>query len=558
MRFSFQKQLILIMVMISAIPLLILGLNSLKLADRSLKPVYELQNHLMNVITNEIGNYFENINLALVFTRIFEKRRNLSILEINKVLLNFLQSRGDVTRIAYLREGKSVAFMGEQLENYEFFKRIESLFQRQTKELQISDSYKVDKKHFFDIIYPLKNRDLIFITFSLKNLMQKLESHRIGKTGVFIILRDNNVFLGDEVSGERLSKLKIKDLLREREGLIMEEKNGYLIRIKKIESLIMPFWLVFNQKTSEIKKLTEELKKRIVFWMILVVTVASLTGFSLAKRISKPIVTLIDASKKVSKGDLDIKAEKGKAKGEMATLIETFNKMLFNLKEFQGKLVESECLAAVGQMANIVGHDLRNPLWAIENAVYYLKMKVDTRDKKVNDTLQAINRELKHSNKIINDLLGFSRQRQPVLRPVKLDSLIEETLSVISVPDEIKIVKKLQENLPIIKIDPDEIRQVLVNLVNNAIQACNKKGEVLIETKLFEPLVEISISDNGAGISEENIKKLFTPFFSTKSRGTGLGLVAAKRIIERHKGKINISSKIGAGTKVIIKLPIRG
>ena len=232
-----------------------------------------------------------------------------------------------------------------------------------------------------------------------------------------------------------------------------------------------------------------------------------------------------------------------------------------DLKETQDQLIRSEKLAAIGKLAGGVGHELRNPLGAIKNAVYYIKGKVTNselakKEPRIIEFLGIMDDEINSSNKIINDLLNFSRVAKPAVSPAKVRKVMEDALFRLTVPEHIEVINKVDANLPEVEIDADQIRQVFVNIVTNAIQAMSEGGKLTVDGRKADKFLEVSISDTGNGISEDVIEKIFDPLFTTRAKGIGLGLAVCKSIIERHGGSIGVESKVGEGATFIVKLPL--
>jgi PAS domain S-box-containing protein len=226
------------------------------------------------------------------------------------------------------------------------------------------------------------------------------------------------------------------------------------------------------------------------------------------------------------------------------------------LKESQERLIKAERLAAIGQLATMIGHDLRNPLTSIQNACYYLKMKFGaSKDEKIRKIFEVVDKEISHANNIIKDLLDFSRVKKPDLKKVDLISAIQDALAQLKFPENITCTTKFSE-APIIEADPDQLRRVLQNIALNGIQAMPDGGELIVSTRKNSDFVEVAFTDTGVGIPEENMSRLFTPLFTTKAQGVGLGLAICKNIVEAHNGKIEVESKVGEGSTFTIKLPI--
>jgi len=230
------------------------------------------------------------------------------------------------------------------------------------------------------------------------------------------------------------------------------------------------------------------------------------------------------------------------------------------LRETQEQLIRSEKLAAVGQLASGVGHELRNPLGAIKNAVFYIRRRVTktdlpTREPRAFEFLGIIDEEVDAANKVITDLLGFSRVTKPTVSPVNVAGVIEDALRHAPQPENMDLAKHIDENLPMVMVDADQIRQVFINIILNAQQAMNEGGRLDIRTRSKGKYVEVEFADTGCGIPESAISKIFDPLFTTKAKGIGLGLSVCKSILEKHDGDIRVESEAGRGTTFTVSLP---
>ncbi|MFQ6064122.1 MAG: PAS domain S-box protein, partial [Candidatus Bathyarchaeia archaeon] len=225
-------------------------------------------------------------------------------------------------------------------------------------------------------------------------------------------------------------------------------------------------------------------------------------------------------------------------------------------KKMEEQLLRAEKLATIGELAASVGHDLRNPLTGICGAVYYLKMKLASKmDEKSREMLNLIEDGVRYSNKIVNDLLDFSGEIHLNRTMVGVRSLIKGTLSRIEVPERVKILD-LSKNTPKVPVDIDQMTRTFENLIRNAIEAMPNRGRLEIKSKKRGNSLKITFRDTGMGISKKNLSKLFTPLFTTKAKGVGMGLAICKRIINAHGGSINIESREGKGTLVTVTIPI--
>jgi signal transduction histidine kinase len=228
------------------------------------------------------------------------------------------------------------------------------------------------------------------------------------------------------------------------------------------------------------------------------------------------------------------------------------------LKNTQAKLVKSERLATIGELAAMVGHDLRNPLTGIMGAAYYLKTKhsaeIGTKGKEM---LKSIENAINYSNKIVNDLLEYSRDLTLDLTKVTSKALLKNALPSLEVPNGIKIIDATEDHPPI-KADKEKMRRVFANIIQNAFDAMPEGGTLTIKSRGVKGKVEISFKDTGTGMSKETLRKLKrgVPLFTTKAKGMGFGLPICRRIVEAHGGKLSVESKIGKGTKVTVTIPV--
>ncbi len=227
------------------------------------------------------------------------------------------------------------------------------------------------------------------------------------------------------------------------------------------------------------------------------------------------------------------------------------------LKDANERIVKSERLAAIGELAGMVGHDLRNPLAGIKNAVYYLKKKgTDISETKSKEMLEIIDKAIDHSDSIINDLLDYSREIHLEQTKYVTKILVDEAIGMIQVPERIQIINNVPDTIWI-WVNADKMMRVFINFINNGIDAIPEKGIITITSCQTRNYMKIKFSDTGKGIPEETLKKLFTPLFTTKAQGMGFGLSICKRIVESHGGTITVKTAINKGTTFTIALPIK-
>ena len=229
-----------------------------------------------------------------------------------------------------------------------------------------------------------------------------------------------------------------------------------------------------------------------------------------------------------------------------------------SLGKLEKELQRSERLAALGKMAAGVAHELRNPLSSIKGLAVLLQSHLSASGKDA-ETAEMLVKEVERLNRSIGELLDYAKPGQLKREPTAIAEVIRKTVSLIQVDAEsygISITLGLADDLPPVQIDPDKLNQVLLNLLLNALQAMPDGGELSVRTAREGRMLVIAITDSGVGISPENLQRVFDPYFTTKSDGTGLGLAMSAKIVEEHGGAITISSVPDEHTEVRVLLPL--
>ena len=220
-------------------------------------------------------------------------------------------------------------------------------------------------------------------------------------------------------------------------------------------------------------------------------------------------------------------------------------------------------MAAIGETAGMVGHDLRNPLQTIINTIHLAKesMKMDEvspteRHLRLERALDTIREQADFMNKIVSDLQDYARQTKPTFVEYDMQTLINETLSSISISKAVEVSSTVEPDLPKLNVDPSLLRRAFTNIVTNALQAMPDGGKLRIKAWRSEKLATVSFQDTGKGISEDVKAKMFSPLFTTKEKGVGLGLAVTRRLVESHRGEIKVTSKLGEGTTFTVEIPL--
>lgn len=247
-----------------------------------------------------------------------------------------------------------------------------------------------------------------------------------------------------------------------------------------------------------------------------------------------------------------------------ATLEQRVAERTRDLQEAQAKLVRQEKLAALGQMAGGVGHELRNPLGVISNAAYFLKAAQPEASEIVKEYLTIIEQNVRYSEKIVGDLLDFTRVKSLAPEPISVAEIVRQTLERFPPPETLAVMLELPADLPEAYADPQHVMQILGNLTLNACQAMlppalavpeKKVGNLTISSYAQGDMIVIEVRDTGCGIPPENMRQLFEPLFTTKSKGIGLGLAVSKKLVEANGGRIEAASETGIGSVFSVYLP---
>jgi signal transduction histidine kinase len=324
-----------------------------------------------------------------------------------------------------------------------------------------------------------------------------------------------------------------------------------------------------RHKISSFLTLTQ---RNLLIALVLVCTLGPFFIYKTATHIVAPIKRLDDITRKITEGDLTLRAPI-KEHDETYSLAISFNKMLDHLqltqksleksmellREKQAQLVESEKLASLGTLASGVAHELNNPLNNIYLATQTLYNEIDLENSPeiVKESVKDIFSQTLRVKRIVGDLLEFARAKGPELHKINIVNIINKVLKQMTATGEIADVKYnliVNEDIEILA-DSLLLEQAFINLFSNAIDAMNGKGSLNIAINKTAGSVNITISDTGKGIPPENIHKVFDPFFTTKEKGTGLGLAIVYSIIKKHKGEIEFKSEPDKGTTFMITLP---
>jgi two-component system NtrC family sensor kinase len=311
---------------------------------------------------------------------------------------------------------------------------------------------------------------------------------------------------------------------------------------------------------SAFRRLLDSFLQRVVFIAGATLLLAVLIAVPVAWTISRPLTDLAEATQKVAQGDWSVRVP-GHGYREMHTLAQSFNTMVETLKETQEQLIQKEKLASVGQLAAGVAHEINNPLGSVLLYADILRKETPEDNPQQRADLEMILSEATRCKVIVNDLLNFSRQNEVLAQETDLNAILRELAEEVSKQDlfrHVELIPGLEPDLPTIQADPLQLHQVFLNLMNNAAEAMPEGGRLILRTRKgpMNECVTAEVQDTGMGISEENMKRIFSPFFTTKpiGKGTGLGLAISYGIVKMHRGQISVQSQVGKGTTFTIVL----
>jgi signal transduction histidine kinase len=301
----------------------------------------------------------------------------------------------------------------------------------------------------------------------------------------------------------------------------------------------------------------------VVTSLLMGVVIALIALFAMNKMILSPLMKL---SKEVSEIDphaIDLRNVVIKGDDEVAALSVNIDDMLQALNDYQHRLRESERMATIGQTSAMVGHDLRNPL----QVVYLLSARLKKRIELIRDRLEEADvKELEfiedkmksqtvYMDKIVSDLQDFSKTVNVKPEDTDLEQIAVDVIASIQVPENVNISVNFDVMLHSLHADGGLLRRVFTNLITNAVQAMPDGGSLVVEGSVVNEMAKVVVSDTGVGISEEDMSKMFQPLFTTKAKGTGLGLAVCKKIVEAHGGEISVSSKEEVGSSFTFLIP---
>jgi signal transduction histidine kinase len=344
---------------------------------------------------------------------------------------------------------------------------------------------------------------------------------------------------------------------------------------------LTPWVLWVDIRTSAILAPARRFLGTMVLAGFLILIVGALGAWLITRRITAPLQEIALAARDISTGDYTRRVALSR-EDELGVLADSFNGMaheiedshrdlearvaartselataLGELRAAQESLVQKEKLAMLGLLAGGVGHELRNPLGVMTNAVYYLGAVLKDSPEEIREYLGILSTQISLSEKIVGDLLDFARIKPPRLESVSLKLVVDEQLQRAGSLEGVSVNHDFPHDLPNVRVDRVQIGQVVLNLITNALQSMNGNGVnlTLRGRRAANGFVRLDVIDTGTGMTPDQMERLFEPLFTTKARGIGLGLAVSRGLVQANGGAISAESKAGAGTTMSVSLP---
>ncbi len=410
-------------------------------------------------------------------------------------------------------------------------------------------------------------------------LKKKLKEKKVGETG-FIYAADcsGTLVIHPRHEGKNLytmldagSRLKLQQVCRQR------QKGGWLSAIQlqaggdeerttltRFEYFKPWDWVVFVQAYEDELFGSAALTKKhilvsVIFLSFLISGAAGLLTFYAARRFTYPIFKIIEEIERAGGSRLvgKISVPEAEELKKLALAFNTMSDQIHSHKTLEDKLAKMEKMASIGVLSSGVAHEINNPMGVILGYACHLENKLDENDPNFH-FVQEIRRESKRCVKIVRNLLDYAKGPQLSRKAADIHHLLEQIIDFArghAELEHITIDKNLAADFPVVKVDADQFRQVMMNLILNGAAAMKNGGVLRIRTSTAEKWLLIEVEDYGQGIPEANLQEVYEPFFTTKAKGTGLGLAISRQIVEAHLGSIKINSTVGVGTTVSIRLP---
>jgi len=578
-----STRLLFTLTMLSALPLIIVGLFMRSITQESITDYIKNQHSLIaHRAGNEIKLFLETPNTLLktllVTMDIHDMNPFTQSLILNKVITEYQPIFDRIFTIDTLGNEITTSDFGPHVATYadeEFF--IQTV---QGTDYSSSVNFNEDQEPFIIISYPIKQfeqiKGVLAAEIDLKSIWQLVDEIEVGESGGAFVVSEAGQLIAHRDKNKVIDRVEVidRDIINDMrqtaessrifdspEGVSM---LGTFAHIEKFDWLI-----VIQQPIDEAFEVASTMLYQVFAFVGLVIIVAILIAYLLEKRITAPITTLIRGAKRYAEGDLDFRITIEKYE-EIGVLAQEFNSMAASLLENQRKLRQIERLAAMSKFATLVSHEIRNPLNSMNINMQILKREMENSNgnaEKKQKYFDIIVSEIHRMDNLIKNFLMISRPPRFDFLPNNIHDILDTVILMHRANAEqqnVQIKRQFYQKKCLANVDHDQMMQVYHNIIINALQAMPGGGSLTIKTSRFgikdetgksTSLARIEFTDTGMGIPADKVNDIFEIYYTMKKTGTGLGLAIARQIVEGHLGNIQVESKWGQGTNIIINIP---
>ena len=580
-----STRLLFTLTVLSAVPLIFVGLFMTSVTKRSIEDyIGNRNNEIASHAGNEISLFLE-APIAVLNTLLETQDIRLMDAHSQSLILNRVKSEnGMFNRIFTIdtlgREFASSAFE-KQIFNYiskDFYLKAisgESNFSEvnfnEMQEPYIISSHPIRK--FNKIVGVLAGE------IDLKSIWDLADNIKIGRSGNAFVISGNGQLIAYQDKKKILEREQVFDIDLIRGAKQDSSIRSLIYRAPDNTEMLGTFayiseydwYIIIQQPIEEAYSVANRMLFQVFAFVGLVILLAVFLAYLLEKRITAPITTLVEGVKRYAEGQLDFRIRTEKYE-EISVLSEEFNSMAEKLLENQSKLRKVERLAAMSKFATLVSHEIRNPLNSMNINMQILKREMENprgdidRKRKYYDIILS---EIQRMDNLVNNFLMISRPPRFDFLPNDIHQIIDDVVLMHygnAEQQNVQIKRQYCEKKILANVDRDQLKQVFHNIIINALQAMPKGGILFINTSLKKmktrlneivKAINIEFKDTGEGIEKENLTDVFELYYTSKKTGTGLGLAIARQIVEGHLGTIHIKSKVGQGTSLILKIPVK-
>ncbi|ACC98749.1 Integral membrane sensor signal transduction histidine kinase [Elusimicrobium minutum Pei191] len=437
-------------------------------------------------------------------------------------------------------------------------------------------------------VYNGKSKGALIARFNITEMVEGIAEYFVDGVFYAIFTTDGNIVTSSGPVSEDVKRIMASSPGKRNSEIKFSDGRRYLVTTSIISAT---GWIVYVQQSSKswtaiILKDSHALGVIFIMAVAVIILIVLLSKIAI-KPIIEPVKILQESATLLGKGNFDYlpklenmpsnevgdlgrafvsmaeslkkqREEVAKAEKELADTNAILEKKVEERTKQLGKatdaLVKKERLAAIGEMASIISHEIRNPLAVISNSTHLIRAIVGEENPKLKRQFDIIDSEVRQANRIVEEVLGYARDRKQNITRVDLNSYLKDIVTTHPLPQGIRIVQNYDETHPAVNIDSEEIKQAVRNLITNAFDVMPDGGTLNIGTKAGKKVVCLYVCDEGTGMGEDTLLRIFTPFFTTKARGTGLGLAVVKKAVSNNKGKMFVESEPDQGTKFKIYL----